>query len=388
MPLYKFKSNDIIYNRIKTTPKVDFKIYASKIYYKNADQSVVNNDTPSGHINLHEINVNRGGANLVYPFLPKGSDLSSFKTTGATSFYNSSYGDDIKGPYPLTASISREVHTTGSTRSKIDALQNVLNFYKPISEHYGYETNYGNKAHQALNLLSIPSIFYGNSIKKGSASLKFYVTGTLIGELHDKNKNGELVQVGPTGSVESGSVAGVVLYNEGFIILTGSWDLTDGAHTIDYNNDGSPVASSWLQYAVGANDGIPEESAPAGATARASASYDLTFEGLNYIPTVTMFAHAPKGVLNNSSNPTFVQSGSYVTATSSLNSYVENDQVPIKNIVSSSYTGYDESFERETYISKIGIYDEDKNLIAVTKLATPLKKTNKREYTFKMKLDF
>ena len=93
-------------------------------------------------------------------------------------------------------------------------------------------------------------------------------------------------------------------------------------------------------------------------------------------------------MLNNSSNPSFVQSGSYVTSTSSLNSYVENDQVPIKNIVSSSYTGYNESFERETYISKIGIYDEDKNLIAVTKLATPLKKTNKREYTFKMKLDF
>lgn len=388
MPLYKFKSNDIIYNRIKAHPKVDFKIYGSKIYYKNADQYVVNNDNPSGHINLHEINVNRGGTNLVYPFLPKGSDLSSFKTVSNTSFYNSSFGDEIDGSYPLTASVSRESHTTGSSRSRIDALRNVLNFYKPMSEHYGYDTNYGNKSHQPLNLISIPSIFYGNSIKKGTTSLKFYVTGTLIGELRDENNNGELIQVGPTGSVESGSVAGVVLYNEGFIILTGSWDLSSGAHTINYNNDGSPVASSWLQYAVGANDDIPEETTVAGTNARASASYDLTFEGVNYVPTVTMFAHAPKGMLNNSGNPTFIESGSYPTTTSSLTSYLENSQVPIKNIVSSSYDDHKAEFHRETYISKIGIYDEDKNLIAITKLATPIKKTDKREYTFKMKLDF
>ena len=41
-----------------------------------------------------------------------------------------------------------------------------------------------------------------------------------------------------------------------------------------------------------------------------------------------------------------------------------------------------------TYISKIGIYDKDKNLIGVAKLATPVRKTESRSYTFKMKLDF
>ena len=33
------------------------------------------------------------------------------------------------------------------------------------------------------------------------------------------------------------------------------------------------------------------------------------------------------------------------------------------------------------------IYDKDKNLIAIAKLATPVKKTAKREFTFKIKLD-
>jgi hypothetical protein len=38
-------------------------------------------------------------------------------------------------------------------------------------------------------------------------------------------------------------------------------------------------------------------------------------------------------------------------------------------------------------VSKIGIYDEDMNLIAVAKLATPVKKTEERDLTFKLKLD-
>ncbi|HIO04393.1 MAG TPA: hypothetical protein EYN08_02065 [Gammaproteobacteria bacterium] len=387
MPLYKFKPSDIIYNRVKTTPQVDFVIYQSKVYYKNSDQSVNNSNTTSGHINLHEINVNRESTNLVYPFLPKGSDLSSFKTTSANAFYKSSYGDEIKGSYPLLSSISREYHITGSSRPRIDALRTVLDFYRTNSPHYEYDGPLGNKSHQPLNLISIPSIFYGSSIKKGSVDLRFYVSGTLIGELKDENKNGELIQVGPTGSVGSGTCAGVVLYNEGFLILTGNWDITDGAHAADYNDDAGSLASSWLYYSVGANDGIPEDT-DLDAGSRNRVSYDMSMEGINYVPTLTMFAHAKKGELNHSENPTFTQLGNYQADTGGGKLYLENSSKPIKNIVSSSYTGYEEDFERQTYISKVGIYDEDRNLIAITKLATPLKKTNKRDYTLKIKLDF
>ena len=59
----------------------------------------------------------------------------------------------------------------------------------------------------------------------------------------------------------------------------------------------------------------------------------------------------------------------------------------IKNIVSSSYPDPTGSFQKTTYISSIGIYDEDKNLIAIAKVATPVKKTEDRELTFKLKLD-
>ena len=59
----------------------------------------------------------------------------------------------------------------------------------------------------------------------------------------------------------------------------------------------------------------------------------------------------------------------------------------IKNVVSSSFANHTASFSKETYISKIGIYDENRNLIAIAKLATPVKKTDARGLTFKLKLD-
>ncbi len=101
-----------------------------------------------------------------------------------------------------------------------------------------------------------------------------------------------------------------------------------------------------------------------------------------------MFAHAPKGELNHSNNPTYVESGQQLEAVSSLTEYQESKQISIKNIVSGSFSDQTGSFQKETYISKIGIYDDDKNLIAVAKLATPVKKTEERDYTFKMKYDF
>ena len=67
--------------------------------------------------------------------------------------------------------------------------------------------------------------------------------------------------------------------------------------------------------------------------------------------------------------------------------YVEGADIAIKNIVSSSYAEHSASFEPTTYITKVGIYDQDKNLIAIASLAKPMRKREKDSYTFKLKLD-
>ena len=282
------------------------------------------------------------------------------------------------------------------TSSHINSLKNTINYYSPMSPHFRYSASFATGYERDLdvvpvNLISIPSIFCGSGMEKGTINLKYYLTGTLIGEIKDENHNGELIQVGPEGSAGSGSVAGIALYKQGFVILTGSWDLQTTGPSADaqlnYKNDDVAVTSSWLYFAVGADDGIPTDGE--GADTRASASYMMQFSGTTDTPFVTMFAHAPKGQLNFSNNPTYLSYSATSTDYNALTSSIgyREPELATVNIVSSSFASPTASFAKETYISKIGLYDKDKNLIGVTTVAKPVKKTEDREFTFKMKLD-
>jgi hypothetical protein len=333
---------------------------------------------------LYEMNVDRPTGNLVYPFITKQGSLTAFKTVTSSSFNEDfKYGDTVTGSYPLSASITRQHFQINTSRPNVDALKNTLNYYANISKEYSFSSSFigANKGTQPLTLVSIPSIFYGSQMEKGAMELNFYVSGTLIGTLKDEKRNGELIQTGPVGSGGSGSVAGVALYNEGFLVLTGSWDITSGQHTSEnYGVDSTP---NWLKFAIGAQDGVTISSQ--------KSAWELKFRGSTRTPVVTMFAHAPRGRLNHSNNPTYIKYGQQVTpdtGSSDPSTYFkENANLSIKNTVSASYTDSSASFAKQTYISKIGIYDENKNLIGIAKLATPIKKTEDRNLTFKLKLD-
>tara|TARA_Y100001938_G_scaffold51321_1_gene71578 strand:- start:1581 stop:2780 length:1200 start_codon:yes stop_codon:yes gene_type:complete len=399
MPYYKFGPTDVFHNRIKTHPKNEFVIYDGQVYYNsNPRFARINTDgtddllnhVPYGYVSLYELNVDRASGELIYPFITKQGSLTSFKTI-ATSQFNTdfAYGDQMSSTYPLSASISFSHSALDNPRDYINALQNTLDYYKINSPHYAYSSSAipgCEKNSQKLSLISIPSIFYGSSIRKGSVRLKYYVSGTLLAELHDIGKNGELIEV--TSSVHAtGNVAGVVLYNEGFLILTGTWDLHEGGF-VDKYHKGDTAADNqnpaWIFFANGAND----TTYVTGDVF--SSSYSMEFEGVNYVPTLTMLAHAPKGLLNYSSNPTYRASGSgaeTAVITASMTSYSEDDKMSVKNIVTSSHD-HSASFKKQTYISQIGLYDDDRNLIGIAKLATPVKKTEERDFTFKLKLDF
>ena len=228
---------------------------------------------------------------------------------------------------------------------------------------------------------------YGSSIKKGSVSLKYYITGSLIGELSDYRRNGELIQTGPAGSTGSGSIAGVVLYNEGFVVLTGSWNLSpqtqQNSLTPPYTND-SGIIHRWVHFGYGIKDS--DGALPTIVNTTLSASFLLEYSGTTNTQTVTMMAHAPRSELNHSNNPTFISSSDDYQFISGSHQIVESPKA-IKNVVYSKFTDRPPRFKKVVYISKIGLYDKDKNLIGIAKVATPVRKTEDHGYTFKLKLD-
>ena len=377
---FEFKKDDVYHNRIKTFPKVDFFIYTGSVYYNNESQNKENPDIPNGHISLYDLNVNRqahaagSDTQLIKPFIVKGGSFYNFKTISTNNFnLDFVFGDKVEGSYPLTAGISIDVHDSTLTTAKSNtlfALKNTLDYYTILSPHYAYSSSLGNKETQPLNLISVPSIFYGSSIKKGSVTLKYYVTGTLEAEASDTKRDGRLIQ---TSGSTIGEIIGVVLYNEGFLYITSSTNISSHTEAYGLAPDTTLYTASWHYFAN------------TGSYSSVSSSYSLSFRGTNYIETITMFAHAKENQLNYSNNPTFLTDA--INAYSGPDIYHENSQAEIKNIVSSSYKNYSASFKPVTYISKVGIYDKDKNLIAIAGLANPVRKLEERSYTFKLKLD-
>ena len=426
---HKFKSNDVYVNTIKTYPEVKFTIFDGGAFYNDAPSisgSLTSslNLLSSGGVSLYELNVDRHesssagpdaaptprtfGPNdvlnnkLIRPWLSKDGSRMSFRTTTKANFNSTSPGDIMYGSYPLTASIKKTYYAAATARyteatfektsgtgiavnaaasvTRILALKNTINYYNYISPEFAYSNSSRNFNSIDLGLISIPSIFYGKNIKKGTIDLKFYFTGTLIARAQDTAQNGLLYE---TSGPRTGTVIGLALYNEGMLILTGAYNLAPDAGTggdacTDTYTGAGALSPAWTYFAAGAQET---------GVAPPKSSFTIEMSGTQPIQSLTMFATLPKGQLNHSNNPTYLQFSTASHVLTGSTSYLQDTKRAIKNIVSSSYNDPTGSFEKTTYVSKIGIYDENENLIAIAKPATPVKKTAARDFTFKLKID-
>lgn len=413
MSYYKFKENDLFVNTLEAYPDVKFYIQSGSVYID--DENYISGSfsdnilgVPRGYTSLYEFNVNRDAGQTIYPFVVKGGDKTTFKTLSKTD-WNTQFnydGNTITSSYNMSSSI-RRYYITGNAgqtyaepawpksnlihvnRTNVDpsldfyrlnefylrALKNTINHYRYLSPKYDFDTYYTGSS---VNLISIPSIFYGSSIRKGSINLKYYISGTLAAQASDTGYRGELIQVSGT---TTGSIVGTVLYKEGFILLTASADID--STTINYE---TAKASSWLSFGYGAHDGA-FDAARADNTIQ-SASYSIEFQGINHVQTMTMLSKAPYGQLNHSNNPTYLKNSAKNLEQATSGTYQFREQTRIlKNVVPADYTDIEPPMEKETYISKIALYDKDRNIIGFAKLATPIRKTEDREFIFKLKLD-
>ena len=403
--LHKFGKDDILVNRMETNPRYEFTLYSGSAFVNN-DRHMGQN-IPNGSISLFEYNVDRTpgtpddaankiNSSLISPYVVRDGNWLAFSATTTASYAAAEPGTILTGSYPLTSSIRREYFSArawpfpdGTNHNKTEyvnnrknllSLRNTMNYYRNLSDKYYFTGSYMSGI---VNMIEIPSIFFDNGISKGSVNLKFYFTGTLVDKAVDSRQNGELIST--MGSL-SGSTIGMVLYNEGYILITSSADIGNSFTADDYLADGVQRQAKWAYFGA-----YNQASVSGSSGGYASASlFTVNFEGTQKIPMMTMFATAKKGEVNNSLNPTWLSSSNgdwRANILTGSGGYIEPRQLAITNTIQSQYCEFESPFEKQTFISEIGIFDEDKNLLGVAKLANPVKKEESQDFTFKLKLD-
>jgi hypothetical protein len=400
----KFGLEDVLKNTIKAYPQNSIFIDSTgSVFIKNLGQ-ILSSDTKNSSLVLGSGLNLLGSTNysLRYDLNTQFGNWTPVNTTQQNQYTNSqptinNYLSSSVKIFSITSSNSSnftdQTSITGIAQSiKLVSLKNTLDWYSSVTPSYtssnyisSYKVDINNQISanvpKDILMVNIPSIFYGSSIKRGSVQLDFYITGTLIGRLQDYRYNGELVEV--TGS-STGSTAGVILYDEGIILLTGSWNLNNSTkdNYVYYSGSTKTIDTDLPKWKHWGKSQLS-------SSLLNSSSFELDFQGTNYISSTTMLLHLAKNEANMTNNKTFVQhnQSNFKYVATSSNSYIENKEILIKNTIKTPYTNVSGSFKKQTFINKIGIYDENKKLIAIAKLATPVKKNNEREYTFKLKLD-
>ena len=93
----------------------------------------------------------------------------------------------------------------------------------------------------------------------------------------------------------------------------------------------------------------------------------ITFQNITNINSTLIYCRTPADEFNYSSNPTFVDANKRIV------------------VIDEGQEGTQDTF---TYITTVGLYDPNNNLLAVAKLSRPVEKSPERDLTFRVRLDF
>jgi hypothetical protein len=204
-----------------------------------------------------------------------------------------------------------------------------------------------------IRVIHIPSLYYGRQIATGSVRLVTgeYNSNGIVRTFVDDGRGNLYVSGSMTRDISGEEYVGNtwrkvgnVFYVEGLIVLTDP-ALRDTFDSGSYFWDETVTGS--FQDLLG-----------------------LDFKGHNRINTKTLMCRLSPGQFNASNNPTFTEL---------------LDRGPLD-------PGDDRLFLRSdepvTYITSIGVYNEERKLVAVAKLAQPIRKREKDKIDIRLKMDF
>jgi hypothetical protein len=313
-------------------------------------------------------------------------DSSGYRPSSVTAdaYHAAPFGAEYREYLPLQSTISCNFYPNfieypnlitlwdnDNERARLQSLKTALMRYAKLSPYFK-DINFMTKS---LTLISVPAIFFGSGIERGSVELSIYADGSLISQISDSGQRGELRETLKNGKIAENTVCGVVLYSEGFIVLFENTALTIYKEKfLNSNVSNEEDNIRWSNFS---------------SINTTKTAYDIKFKGINKIPQLTLLAYAPKGQLNLSNNPTFIKFEDNNNKKDVIqdNKFIENPSKEIKNITKTNFASPEPVMQKETYINGIVIYDKNKKAIAIAKLAKPVRKTEDREFMFKLKLD-
>lgn len=215
--------------------------------------------------------------------------------------------------------------------------------------------------HQEVVFLNFSRLLVKDEIKKGSFSLTLGTSSAHASPFADtltltdshaassykiNSPAGEFGTLKKTGSE---TLYGLVYYQAGIVALaTGSFDAAvidaSGSHNIQH----ALVSSSINKISDGIRNRIQ----------------NISFNNTTELNSTIYFCRANHNEFNYSSNPT----------------YLNNGKIVIKN--------NDTLTPPRSYVTTVGLYSADNELLAVAKLSEPLKKTPQNEVTLRVRLDY
>lgn len=239
--------------------------------------------------------------------------------------YSQRQGGLINRQGPFTASLDFYTAISGADNNELwHSVTNVLSDYYKVIDS-NYNSNYTGSLSTTIRVISIPEIYFDSQILSGSLTASAKDSAGDMIYLYDNGRGGIY-----SGSL-TGTLVGNVYYSEGLIILK-KGDLSN------FGED-SPDNDKW----------------------------SFCFKGIHNIPCKIFKCHAPAGQLNASTNETFYQiptTGDY-----------KNQKQKI----------FDKNF---VYVTQIGLFNEQYELVAIANLATPIRKDINQGILFKIKLDW
>jgi len=304
--------------------------------------------------------------------------------------------------FDVSVGLSPKSHLSQSSPASLDQQKKKINVYNQMAQVLmGYDITGsvqefdrdGNLADGGLKIreavfVNFSRLLTKDEIKKGSFSLSV-VTGSMVGAgtfatgrdslmvVQDTNAQNDYRVNSPAGEYgilypsanpnsidrwSTDSPVGLLFYQAGVAVLSASiWSINTGSNDADANYpeffQPGDTARGNIEYALTAST-ISEIS-----NAFRHRISNISFNNTTELNSTIYFCRANHNEFNYSSNPT----------------YTSGSKINVKNTTLDNPVAY---------ITTIGLYSADNELLAVAKLSEPIKKDPTSELTFRVRLDY